>query len=103
GIVVLANQQSSEAVNAITLHIAKAYIGTGQQDWVGLYKSVADEQRAQITAAEQEVSRAIEAAGSPPLPLSAYVGTYRDAWRGDATVRQSGDELILEFSRTSRL
>ncbi|MGI8839206.1 MAG: DUF3471 domain-containing protein, partial [Caulobacteraceae bacterium] len=30
----------------------------------------------------------------------AYVGIYRDPWRGEAAVRRVGDKLRLAFSRT---
>jgi CubicO group peptidase (beta-lactamase class C family) len=103
GVVVLANQQAGEAVNAITLHVAKAYLGIGQQDWVAMFKANAAEERARIVAAEAQTRDTLAKAGRPPLPASAYVGTYRDAWRGDATIRKEGDALVLTFSRTQRL
>jgi hypothetical protein len=31
------------------------------------------------------------------------VGTYHDAWRGDAWVRREGDNLVLRISRTASL
>jgi hypothetical protein len=42
-------------------------------------------------------------AGSPALALAAYIGTYRDPWRGDASVRRVGDRLVLKVSRTDSL
>lgn len=45
--------------------------------------------------------------GGPSLPLSAYAGTYRDAWYGDVTVTVIGKgktaRLMLDFTRTPRL
>jgi len=103
GIIVLANQQSSEAVNAVTLHIAKSYIGRGQHDWVQIYKSRVDAERAQARTAEAALAADIAKAGKPPLPLSAYAGIYRDPWRGDVTVAVRGNGLVISFSRTKRL
>lgn len=103
GIVVLSNQQSADANNAITLHIATAYAGARQQDWVSLFKAADDAGRGQVEVAQSELRRTLAAAGPPPLPASAYVGWYHDPWRGDAVIKQDGAQLTLSFSRTRRM
>jgi CubicO group peptidase (beta-lactamase class C family) len=114
GVIVLTNQQSGEALSAITMQLLQAYALAGErarsqqkpkeQDWVALLKQRAEKQEVQFRELEARAGGAdAKSAGAPPLPLSAYVGTYRDAWRGDATIRQEGDRLILKFSRTEGL
>jgi len=37
------------------------------------------------------------------LDLAPYVGTFKDPWRGKATITQGGDGLTLTFSHTKEL
>jgi hypothetical protein len=39
----------------------------------------------------------------PSLRLSAYAGTYRDAWRGDVWIEFTNKKLEMRFSRTEGL
>lgn len=116
GVIVLTNQQSAEALNAINLHILDAYARDAQHrrvarlaeqaptDWVALLKERADQQEVRNRELEALASAQVsKSAGAPPLPLAEYVGLYRDPWRGDATIRQEGKRLILKFSRTDQL
>ena len=111
GVIVLTNQQSGEALNAINFHILSAYTKAAQarqarsaRDWVDVFKASADKTEASNRELEALASTSsFKAAGAPPLPLAAYVGTYRDPWRGDATISQEGERLVLKFSRTRQL
>jgi hypothetical protein len=42
-------------------------------------------------------------AGSPPSPVEAYAGTYRDPWRGEVTVDAGTGGMRIRFSKTNRL
>lgn len=42
-------------------------------------------------------------AAKPTLPLSAYAGTYHDAWYGDVTVNLKGKRLYIDMSRSTLL
>src|SRR5690606_9576414 len=95
GVVVLENQQSTEAINAVMFHVAKAYVGTGQQDWVSLLGAVVKERREQLAAARVEIIETLNEREKPPLPLAEYVGTYRDSWRGDAEITLQAGTLEL--------
>lgn len=94
--------QSGEAVNALTLHLLKAYLGVEQRDWVATLKSARDEQEAAMLALEAKPRAAKKSTTRTPAD-AVYVGTYRDAWRGDATIRQENGKLVLAFSRTQRM
>jgi hypothetical protein len=54
--------------------------------------------------ADARGAAAVAAAGGwiPPDP-HAFVGTFNDPWRGDATISQRGDALELTFSHTTAL
>ena len=43
------------------------------------------------------------ASPGPSLPLSAYAGTYRDAWYGDITISSEDGKLVMRFSHTPDL
>jgi CubicO group peptidase (beta-lactamase class C family) len=107
GIVVLTNQQSGGAMASVMMSLLDAFLDTPSkakpaQDWVGWWKAKSDEGEKQAAAADQAADASAKAAGGKSaLPLDAYVGTYHDVWRGDATVRKVGDKLRLAFSRTT--
>lgn len=103
GVVILVNQRSGEALFAIMNQILKTYTGAKQRDWVARFKVDAEQREATIRAAvaEAKADPVTEDSSAVNMPLAAYVGTYRDKWRGDATIRQQGDKLILKFSHTN--
>jgi len=103
GVVVLTNQQSGAAMEAVGGQILDAYLGGEKRDWVAIAQAIMAKRDANAASVNDTVARTLASAGPPALPLSAYVGTYRDPWRGDAVVRRIGDTLVLKFSRTDSL
>jgi len=103
GIVVLTNQESGAAMEAIGSQILDAYLGAEKRDWVAMAQAYAGQKDAAADTVEADVAKIIASAGPPPLPLDAYAGRYSDAWRGDADVRRDGDRLMLKISRTRQL
>jgi CubicO group peptidase (beta-lactamase class C family) len=103
GVVVLTNQESGEAFDAIAYHIVDHYLGRPDFDWLGGYAA----RRARFDAAvEAAVSRSAGARNeqsTPSLPLGRYAGTYRDAWYGDVTLSEEDGGLVIRFSRTPSL
>lgn len=103
GVVVLTNQESGAAFNAITLSVLDAMLGAPAHDWVGAYAaSVAKAQDGADEGWQKHVA-ARDAKSRPSLPLSGYAGTYRDAWYGDVSVEQKGGRLRLRFGATADL
>jgi CubicO group peptidase (beta-lactamase class C family) len=103
GIVVLTNQQSEAAFEAITLHILDRYMGSRGTDWIGAY-TASD----RITAALNSESDARRAHDLTPEAMAAhilttYAGVYRDRWYGDVEVELQQGALRLRFTRTPRL
>jgi CubicO group peptidase (beta-lactamase class C family) len=104
GVVVLTNQQSGAAFNAVTYRVLDAYLNPAHKtDWVAVYdKAVKQgEARADDSWAKHEAAR--DKHSKPSLPLSGYAGTYRDPWYGDILVSDEGGKLRLRFSRTRQL
>lgn len=98
GVVVLTNQESSAARNAITEYIVSAYAGTENRDWIKVFQEI----ELASTRAESEAVSAV--ADKPPsLPLTEYTGTYSDPWRGEVWIRERKGKLSLTFSRTTAL
>ncbi len=103
GVIVLTNQQDPWAVMAIADSIVESYATLNRHDWVSFLEK-------QSAAVAQAVARADAAATVMPLAVqpdsterAVFAGTYRDAWRGEVTVRESGSGLELSFSRTHGL
>ncbi|MGH8138189.1 MAG: serine hydrolase [Steroidobacteraceae bacterium] len=104
GVVVLTNQQEPAALDAVALQIIDAYAGVPQRDWVELAKATKTkrEQRWKEADAKSHPEAARSAAWIP-ANLAAYVGKFKDPWRGEATISRQGDSLQLTFSHTTAL
>ncbi|BFI96466.1 MAG: serine hydrolase [Rhodanobacter sp.] len=104
GVVVLTNQQSGAAFNAVTYRVLDAYLNPQHKtDWVAAYDKAVKkfEANADDSWAKHEAER--DKHGKPSLPLSGYAGTYRDPWYGDIVVSDEGGKLRLRFSHTKQL
>jgi CubicO group peptidase (beta-lactamase class C family) len=103
GVVVLTNQESGEAFDAIVNHVLDHDLGAPAVDWVDAYQKVAARQKSSFEEAERKALAARDAASKPSLSPAAYAGTYRDAWYGDVLIREDAGKLVMEFSRTPSL
>jgi hypothetical protein len=103
GVLVLTNQESGAAMQAIANQILDAYLGAPKRDWVNIALEYTADRAAEAQQLESEIAEAALIGATPPLALDDYTGRYRDPWRGDATVRRDGGALILQFSRTNEL
>jgi len=104
GVVVLTNQQQVAALEAVSMQIIEAYTHAPKRDWVATSK-------ANLQKREQRMKEA-DAANTPPSgsgqawtpsDLNAYTGTFKDPWRGEATIALQGNSLNLTFSHTDAL
>jgi CubicO group peptidase (beta-lactamase class C family) len=103
GVVVLTNQESSEAFNAITYQALDYYLGEAGWDWLGGFTAVKQRNEAALAAADASTTGQRAAASTPSLPLMGYAGTYRDAWYGDIGIESGPDGLVMRFSRSPDL
>ena len=103
GVLVFTNQESGIAMNVVGNQILDAYVGAPRRDWVEIGLAYGAKRDTAAKTTEDAAAKIASSAGPPTLPLDAYAGTYRDPWRGDATVRRENDKLILKISRTQSL
>lgn len=103
GVVVLTNQESGAAFQAITYRILDHFLGASAVDYPGIYKQLQAQREANIAAAEKSAATDRDAASGPSLPLAQYAGRYTDAWYGDMTIVLEGDSLVLRFAHTPAL
>jgi CubicO group peptidase (beta-lactamase class C family) len=103
GIAVLTNQESAPAFEAITFEIVDRYLGAPRTDWLDAYRKLAARLAAELAKAEAQTTGARDPSSRPSRPLTAYAGTYRDAWYGDVDITASGDRLSIRFSKTPAL
>ena len=106
GIIVLTNQESGAAFNAVSAHIMDHYLGVTGQDRVqqilSMREGAAAESDKILDAAWKQVALARKAAPKKP-DFSAYVGRYHDAWLGDVLLYQQNNQLWLRAVRAPRL
>ncbi|WP_305804505.1 serine hydrolase [Stenotrophomonas sp. YIM B06876] len=103
GVVVLTNQESGAAFNAITMSVLDAYLQAPATDWVAAYAAAVAKSQEKADESWQKHVAARDARSRPSLPLSGYAGTYRDAWYGDVSIEHKGGKLRLRFGRTAAL
>ena len=101
GIVVLTNQQSGGAIYSLMQTLLDGYLDAPRRDWVSYWSKRSEKQDSEAAEADRAADRAVATAGGhAAMPLDLYAGTYRDPWRGEATVTRAGDGLRLSFSHT---
>ncbi|MFC5741005.1 serine hydrolase [Dyella tabacisoli] len=128
GVVVLTNQESGAAFNAVTYRVLDAYLAkevaakqmtakemtakemtakemTAKEmtDWVAVYDRAVKKSEAKADDSWKKHADARDKNSKPSLPLSKYAGTYRDPWYGDVIVSNEAGKLRLRFSKTAQL
>ncbi|WP_414649533.1 serine hydrolase [Dyella sp.] len=104
GVVVLTNQESGAAFNAVTYRVLDAYLHPGNKtDWVAVYDKAVKHAQGNADESWNKHEAARDAKSKPSLPLASYAGTYRDPWYGDVIISMEGGKLRLRFSKTRQL
>lgn len=103
GVVVLTNQESGEAFDAIAYHVVDHYLSAPNTDWIEAYRAVAVRNEATTAEAEKKAAGARDAASKPALPLGGYAGPYEDAWYGGIAIAAEQGTLVMRFSHTPSL
>jgi len=101
--VILTNQQSGYAFNAIYQQILNEYLALPEKDWVAYYhkkqqKSVAKEEKRLAKAADLVNKNA-----SHSLALRDYAQTYVDNWYGEIHINYLNNKLQVQFGNTPEL
>ncbi|SFS19157.1 CubicO group peptidase, beta-lactamase class C family [Dyella sp. OK004] len=103
GVVVLTNQESGAAFNAVTYRVLDAYLGKDKTDWVAAYAAAVKKSEGKADDSWKKHEAARDKNSQPSLPLAKYAGSYRDPWYGDVVVSQEGGKMRLRFSKTAQL
>jgi hypothetical protein len=103
GVVVLTNQESGAAFQAITRTVLDHYLGAPPKDWVASYLVVQNLRNAKAKEAVAQATTGRAAKSSPSLPLASYAGRYRDPWYGDVLVEAADGQLSIKFTHTPGL
>lgn len=103
GVVVLTNQESGEAFDAIAYRILDYYMGAPEYDWIEAFAAVKARDEARTMEIEARTTEERDETSTPSLDLRDYTGTYRDSWYGEIVVSLEGDGLVIDFTRSPSL
>jgi CubicO group peptidase (beta-lactamase class C family) len=103
GVAVLTNQEAGAAFESIVYRVADQYLGEPPTDWAAIFRKVVDAQQAGFADAEKKAVSARAENPRPPRPLSAYAGTFTDAWYGDVVIELVRGRLAMLFTKTPSL
>jgi CubicO group peptidase (beta-lactamase class C family) len=104
GVVVLTNQESGAAFNAVTYRVLDAYLHPGDKtDWVAAYEQAVKHSQGKADESWQQHEAARAKNSKPSLPLADYAGSYRDPWYGEVIIAEEHGKLRLRFSKTRQL
>lgn len=106
GIVVLTNQQSGAAFNAISNTIKDRYLGLPNEDWVTKY---AKQMQANVSEADKITGEVWATVAKNKLDTNLkidtkkLVGTFKDNWLGEITISEKKGILIFTSKRSPKL
>ena len=103
GIIVLTNQQSGAAFNAITNTIKDAYLGVEERDWLKMYGERSAKMDEKFEKEKKEIfakSEAFKKESKSQIKNEQILGTYTDSWFGDVVISIEGKSLRV-FCKTS--
>jgi CubicO group peptidase (beta-lactamase class C family) len=98
GIVILTNQQSSSARNALARGLLQEFVNVEKTDWVAHYAK-----GSKATGSKEKVE---EEPANQPIKITAadeLLGVYTDAWFGDVMISKQAGRIIFQSDKTPRL
>ncbi len=101
--VILTNQQSGYAFNAIYQQILNEYLDLEKKDWVGYYNEKLQSRKQKEKDRLAKAQNNINKDSKPSLPLKDYAQTYVDNWYGDINITYKSRQLSMQFGHTPEL
>jgi len=101
--VILTNQQSSFAINAIYHQILNEYLELPKKDWIAYYHA---KQKTKIAKEQKRLAKAAESVqknSAHSLKLREYAQIYVDDWYGEINVTFKNNKLHMQFGNTPEL
>ena len=106
GMIVLTNQESGAAFNAITNSLKDGYFGIKGKDRIKEYndRRLANEREADsiVAAVEKDIAAQLKNKTAIPNPPD-YIGNYQDPWFGDVVISQQNKNLHFKAVKLSDL
>lgn len=103
GVVVLTNQESTDAFDAIVHHILDAYLGAPPFDWLAASLWSAKRDANAVATAERMSAASRDSTSRPSLPLAKYAGAFTDAWYGAINIEVESGHFVIRFSHSPSL
>jgi len=105
GIIVLTNQQSGAAFNAITNTIKDSYLGIKPEDYVAAYSNRAKATQESSDKKTDEVWALVtkNKKDNIKIDFKNYIGTYKDNWFGEIVISEKKGKLFFASKRSPRL
>lgn len=103
GVVVLTNQQSGSAFNAIFREVLQQYLDIPKTDWLAFYQQREAKYAARLKEQSENQAAARDVDSKPSLPLASYANVYKDDWYGDIEISLRDSQLHMQFTRTKAL
>ena len=101
--VILTNQQSGSAFNAISQQILNEYLQLPEKDWVEHYVTKMKKYNADKKAQIAEAAASVDKNSKPSLALADYAQTYLDNWYGEIVITLENNKLVMQFGNTPAL
>lgn len=103
GMVILTNQQSGYAFNAIYQQILNEYLSLEAKDWVSYYHEKQQSRVAKEQARLAEMQASVNKNAKHSLKLQDYATTYVDNWYGEIHITYKNNKLHMQFGNTPEL
>lgn len=101
--VILTNQQSGYAFNAIYHQILTEYLQLPEKNWVTYYEQKQQNRQDKEQKRLAKAADLVDKNSRHSLELKAYAQTYKDDWYGDIDISYRNNQLHLQFSNTPEL
>ena len=96
GVVVLSNMYGAQLPGVLMRYIFDRQLGVPVRDLSAEALTRVATQRRRADSTERAQAALRVAGAQPPLPLSAYAGTYADSLYGEAVVSETGGKLVMQ-------
>ena len=103
GVIVLTNQESGAAFQAITYYILDNLFNTIDTDWIGKYNEMVSKLRNEADQKVADMDSLRNKDSEPSLPLEKYAGKYQDKWYGTVEIKYENGKLNMSFDHTLEL
>ncbi|GAW95021.1 MULTISPECIES: serine hydrolase [Colwellia] len=101
--VILTNQQSGYALNAIYHEILNEYLELEEKDWIAYYHAKQQKNIAKEKKRLAKIADSVNKNSAHSLPLRDYAQSYVDSWYGEIDISFKNNKLHMQFANTAAL